>query len=481
MNNEFLRNILFVISINLVIKPVYIFGIDRTVQNLVGTETYGVYFALLNLTWLLQIVNDLGLQNYNNRTISQNRHLVQKYLPRIIGIKWWLGIVYAGMTFILALSLGYTQDLFYLLFLLMGNQILISLLFYLRSNLSGLGFFRLDSLLSGLDKFLMVFFCGLLLVQSSLRASFRIEWLVYCQTISYLVTVLIALYFLREKFSTFIRIRLKLAEVLVILKKSFPYALIVLLMTAYTRIDGIMLERLLPDDGREAGIYASAYRLLDAANMIGYLFAGLLLPMFARMLQKAEPVKPLVRLGFRLIWPGAVALSSAVFFFRVEIMELLYEGADSYWGDVLGWLIFSFVAVAVSYIFGTLLTAHGSLKQLNTYFLVGFFLNLGLNFWLIPSFGAAGAAIATLFTQGFVMIAQVYRAEKTFPDLVDRKFLGSALLLSLAIGWATYYTYYFLPIEWPFRLLISFFLGMLIAMAFRWWRFQDFKSMVAFK
>jgi hypothetical protein len=41
---------------------------------------------------------------------------------------------------------------------------------------------------------------------------------------------------------------------------------------------------MLPDGKIQSSIYASAYRLLDAANMIAYLFAGLLLPLFARML-----------------------------------------------------------------------------------------------------------------------------------------------------------------------------------------------------
>ncbi|MDV7402501.1 hypothetical protein RZS08_64360, partial [Arthrospira platensis SPKY1] len=52
-------------------------------------------------------------------------------------------------------------------------------------------------------------------------------------------------------------------------------------MTAYNKIDGVFLGILMDDNGYQAGVYASAYRFYDAANMIGYLFAALLLPMFA--------------------------------------------------------------------------------------------------------------------------------------------------------------------------------------------------------
>ena len=38
-----------------------------------------------------------------------------------------------------------------------------------------------------------------------------------------------------------------------------------------------MIERILDDKGLESGIYEYGYRFLDAFNMVGYLFAALLL------------------------------------------------------------------------------------------------------------------------------------------------------------------------------------------------------------
>ena len=35
------------VLLNAIIKPLWIFAIDRQVQNVVGTENYGVYFSLL--------------------------------------------------------------------------------------------------------------------------------------------------------------------------------------------------------------------------------------------------------------------------------------------------------------------------------------------------------------------------------------------------------------------------------------------------
>ncbi|MEZ4982584.1 MAG: hypothetical protein R2769_13575 [Saprospiraceae bacterium] len=45
MQREFNLNIIMLVAINLLIKPFFIFGIDRTVQNVVGTSEYGMYFT----------------------------------------------------------------------------------------------------------------------------------------------------------------------------------------------------------------------------------------------------------------------------------------------------------------------------------------------------------------------------------------------------------------------------------------------------
>ena len=43
----FAKNLLFIILLNALVKPVWIFAIDRTVQNRVGHAAYGTFQALL--------------------------------------------------------------------------------------------------------------------------------------------------------------------------------------------------------------------------------------------------------------------------------------------------------------------------------------------------------------------------------------------------------------------------------------------------
>jgi O-antigen/teichoic acid export membrane protein len=63
--------------------------------------------------------------------------------------------------------------------------------------------------------------------------------------------------------------------------------------------------------------------------------------------------------------------------------------------------------MCISLIYGTLLTANGQLKVLNWISVIGILINLSVNIVLIPKYGAAGAAIAVLFTQSITALAQL--------------------------------------------------------------------------
>lgn len=465
MNREFIINIVFLISINLLIKPIYIFFIDLQVQNTVGKEAFGMYFALFNFTYIQQIINDFGIQNYNNRNISQHRQLIDKYFPNILILKCFLAVFYLLFVGCMAIVLNYDQSFYFLIFIIAINQMLVSLLFYLRSNISALGFYRTDSMISALDKFMMIILCGILLYTPYFKNQFQIEWFVYAQMTTLAISSSIAFFVVRKHIKK-LRFRFNKPFLLLILKESYPYALVIFLMTVYSRIDGVMIERMLETGKAEAGIYAAAYRLLDAVNMIGFLFAGLLLPMFARMIKAKEPFTDLLKLSFGLIWAGAISLSIPTFFFKNEIMDFLYLEATPYWGQVLGILILTFIAVSGTYIWGSLLTANGDLKRMNLIFVVGILLNVVLNYFFILEYKAAGAAVATLLTQLFVLFAQIILAANIFKLKLNIVFIIKIMLFILCVIGISYGTYYQVSWDWRIRLILSGVLSILAAVPF---------------
>ena len=98
MRRAFLTNLLLLLALNLLVKPFYILGIDAGVQRAVGTELYGMYAALLSLGFLLNIVLDLGITNYNTRHIAQHTPLMGKYLGGVAAARGGLMLAYAVLT-----------------------------------------------------------------------------------------------------------------------------------------------------------------------------------------------------------------------------------------------------------------------------------------------------------------------------------------------------------------------------------------------
>ena len=98
LNREFLVNIILLVVINLLIKPLYLFGIDARVQNIVGTENFGLYFALFNFIFLFQVINDPGIQNFNSRLIAQDPDKIIFHFQRILGSKVLLGLIFIIVT-----------------------------------------------------------------------------------------------------------------------------------------------------------------------------------------------------------------------------------------------------------------------------------------------------------------------------------------------------------------------------------------------
>ncbi len=412
MKEKFFTNLLFLLFVNLLVKPFYIFGIDRTVQVTVGDEVYGLYFALYNVSVLFYILLDLGMTNYNNRTIAQDTSLLRDYVPNFLLVKCVLSIVYLSLLFILAKAWQYEQLELRLLLPLALNQVLISLVFYFRSNISALHYFKIDGLLSVLDRVLVIVVCGILL-WGGVVSVFRIEYFIYAQTFAYGVAALVS-FAVVAKYAAFRNFEVKWTTMKRIIRESLPFALLVLLMTIYNRVDSIMLERMLPEGAIHAGIYAKAYRLLDAVNVFGLLFGGLLMPIFARMLKEGQAVEGLSRLSLGLITAMSMTVGVCCYFFRVELMDFIYGDTTVYTATVFGWLMCSFMFIACVYIYGTLMIAGAKLRPLNIIALSGLILNIILNIILIPKYQAIGATAATLTTQFLVAAGHIIVAMQVF-------------------------------------------------------------------
>jgi O-antigen/teichoic acid export membrane protein len=408
MQKKFISNLALMLVLNLIIKPIAIFGIDATVQNRVGTADYGIYFSLLNFSFLFNILLDFGINNFTTKNIAQYPALAAKYLGKVLVLRLVLFLFYTVFSYTIALLLGWSKYELYLLSFLLFNQFLITFIAFARSHFSGLLMFRTDAFIGVLDKVLLILICGYLLFLPNNFGDIKIEWFIWIQTVTYLITLLVSIIFLIRKIGK-PSIRYQKTFSYAIIRKSFPYALLILLMMIYTRTDSVMIERIHENGRLESGYYAQGFRLLNALFMFAMLFSSLLLPIFSKMLQKKEDIRNLFASSSKLLLSASIFLSLLCLFNTQYILDLIYNSDINESSKSFPWIMMSFIGMSGTILFGTLLTAKGDMKFLNGISLGGIALNIALNFLLIPEHGALGAAIATLVTQSLIASIQLVR------------------------------------------------------------------------
>jgi O-antigen/teichoic acid export membrane protein len=441
LQKKFIVNIIIIVLVNLAIKPIWIFGVDRNVQLALGDAQYGLYAALLNLSIVFNIILDIGLTNYNTKVIAEDVHAIQHQLVNIAVVKLVLFILYIFLLLVCGVVFGYTSSSLYLLFLLGVLQFLNSFLTFLRSNIAANQFFKTDSIISIIDKIVvLLLFGGYILLINNLQ-NFTISLFLYFQIFGYAVAIIVALLFTKK--IVLLPITWHTDKLFATIKSSLPYAVLVLLMGVYIRSDLFLIERWLPNGAMQSGMYAKSFRLLDAFNMIGFLFAGMLLPMFAKQFSKGISITPLLTLSAKLLLPAAFIVSIFCGFYAVEIMQLLYHSNQTILVESFIIVMAVLPAMCAMNIFSTLLASAGKIKTMIGITGVATLVSVVANYIVMHSFdNYLPVCIVAIVVQYGVNAAYIYYCQKTIGKLFDQNILGKLLLtIVLFIGLNTLLRY----------------------------------------
>jgi O-antigen/teichoic acid export membrane protein len=465
LRRKFLINIAFLLAVSILVKAFWVLGIDRTVQNAVGETAYGGYFSLFSFSVLFTLLLDMGLSGFNNRAVAADPGRVRLYFGNVLLLRLLLTAAYFTVTIGVALALGYKGRQISMLLALMINQAMASMILWLRSNISGMQYLFLDSLLSVADRIVMIIICSVLLWGGFPEGGFRIEWFIMAQGAS-LFAVMCLAFVLVIRRGEVSHVRPDAAVLKNIIITGLPYAVVVFAMTLYWRIDSVMIERMMPDGATEAGNYAQAFRLFDALAMIPVMFGGMLLPIMTRGLASGDNIKPLARMAGRLLLAplgiGAVTLAT----FPGEMLDLLYTSPSGSAETAFRVLMLTLVPAGAVYIYSTILTAAGKLKLLGIITLTGLAVNIVLNMVLIPVLGGAGAAFTAMATQTIVAVACM-AAVRSQMSAVVRTHRILIFILMLGLTFALGYGLRMTSLSWMTAAAAQLGAGSALALAFR--------------
>jgi O-antigen/teichoic acid export membrane protein len=429
-SKSFARSLLLLILLNVLVKPIWIFGIDRQVQNITGYAAYGNYFALLNLSIVLNFMLDLGITPYFNRTVAAEQASGRVLFSQAFSIKLLLSLIYTMMVFLIAFFSGALTGK--LLFMIILMQVLTSFSLLLRSYLSASQQYAQDAWLSITDKLFVILAAGFLLAYPGLSGNITINQFVIIQLLGLLISIALGIIFLFHRISSIIISPFREFDP-GILKSSLPFALNIFFMASIGRADGFLLERLGKGGAYEAGIYASGFRLLDAVNMGGYLMASFLLPFISRNWPDEKALRPILLACRHVLVVSSLVAGAFAWNYSAQINQWLYHARDPETGDMIRVLLLCLLPMGIVHIYGTLLTATGNIRAMLRISGLLAAASIIVNVLMIPRFGAYGATWVAVGIQSlFAVLVCVIALRKTNTRIAWRDIM-IYLLLALVL------------------------------------------------
>jgi O-antigen/teichoic acid export membrane protein len=411
---RFYRSLSLLLILNALVKPVWVFLVDRKVQLLTG-DAYGDYFSLLHLSLIPAVIADAGILSFYTRSVAADPSTAPTRFRYFLRIKIILSLLYVCAVSVLSAVFAPAHIKTMLLLALL--QVAASFYLFFRSHISALQLFHTDALFSVADKLLVILVAGSILYLPFIPVSITTTLFIQIQLLAFVVAGAAALIFLAPHLQPGIKHKLSMPLLKNELKNALPYAAVVLLMTILYRFDAFLLYRLHPNGQQEAAIYAGGFRLLDALNMAGFLVASFLLPFLSRNSEKQMKQEVVKTCTALLLVYSSIAAGFCLFNYE-WVCDILYGRFYAGAAPVIAGSVLAIVGTSMVHIYSSILTAAGKIKTLATSAGIFAGCNIIVNIFCIPVYGALGTAVISAISQvlfAIVLIITCYYKNMPVP------------------------------------------------------------------
>ena len=353
-----------------------------------GTVRLGEFGALYAYLGLYGWLTTFGLDTILARQVAQNRQQAGSILVTGVCVSSLFALAATAVALVAAPFFGYGGSLRGLLFFAAVDILLLAPL-----RLPGI-VFQVDLRQwygVGIGLVRQLSWLLVLAVLAADRAGLR--WVIVGRSLCAVLEVALILLAVYHKGFLTRPWRLLVTEARGLVVYGFPVALSTLAVGIYHRIDQVMLHKMVND--QVLGNYVAAVRLTELINVLPTVVMGSLFPILAQSAGDEDRFQQYLRLSFRLLMALAFGACVFVTLFSSLIVRWTYGMKFAAAGHLLAVLIWSEVPV----FFGVVLVNGLVAKNLQNYLPfstgIGALINVGLNLYFIPQWGAVGSAWAT--------------------------------------------------------------------------------------
>ncbi|PSR55670.1 hypothetical protein AHMF7605_20255 [Adhaeribacter arboris] len=445
------------VLLNLLVKPIWLV-LENNVQNQMGHAAFGTFAALFSFTFIFTSFTDLGIYHYFTKQMAAVPTFMATHLPVVLPFKTLISFLFPFVMLLAGWGIGYRAEQLYYLTLIGFIFTFTQFTQFLRGALQAHQFFNLDSIISVLERFFLIFIIIVLLY-----LGITLENYVYARLTSVLLAFGVLCLFFRKKFGSF-PAKWDWQQLSFILKASLPFAIINLVNGINEKIDMVMLERLA--SSREAGIYAGAYRWVDAVMMYLWTVLPIFFAKFAAHQKQPLEQQKLLHFGQAIVSVPIIFVSVFVFFYGEKLFWQFSNSSPAELSLMRLNLRILFANVCVHgffAIYANILTASNRELAVSKLVALSIVVNVTLNFIFIPVYGSLAAAVNTLFSAVLVSGGYLLYLRPKLNIPVPGKLILKLLLSAGALSGIFYGLLLICAIWWVNTILAGLaFLGILI-------------------
>lgn len=374
-----------------VLNPLISFFLVLVVSRYMGVEGLGKYSLVLSYSAIFSTLASLGLADLCVRQVARDRSQVHNYLINGVSIGGVASLASVLAMNVVVFTMGYPRDVLWASAVCSLGIPASTAIVFMEATFRALEKSYFVALAFVVENIVRVVACVALIF-----SGYGIVPL-FIAVFGSRIFGMLLMFFYYVKVAGFPRSSLNSPTLRFLLAEAPTFASIAIFSTIHLSVDQIMLSKL---QGLEAvGYYSAADRLLSISKTVPVAFSAALLTFFSKESSSdASNVRGLCvdSLRYTAIAICPIVVGTCVLADR--FVELLYGPLFVQTGAILRVHMISLIPFSTVYIFAQVLIATDNQRVDLAINVMAAFLNIGLNFVLIPVLGAMGAVVATLVT-----------------------------------------------------------------------------------